>query len=155
MSTGMSLFASKTNDETEATEVPDTEEGIQNGVFDQDENQITDFMKQRLSVASLGIEVMKSSRIDGESQKTQESDCEKPDQTGQRATKVRIDSADSSCKDCKTEMMCPGCTHPNSNMAKDIETILANMNKESKDDVYQNIVTRNRSNYWSDSNLSL
>ena len=151
MSTGMSLFASKTNDETEATEVPDTEEGIENGIFDQDENQITDFMTQRLSV----VEVMKSSCRNGESQKTQESDCEKPDQTGQRATKVRIDSDDSSCKECKAEMMCPGCTHPNSNMAKDIETILANMNKESKDDVYQNIVTRNRSNYWSDSNLSL
>jgi len=86
-------------------------------------------MTQRLSV----VEVMKSSCSDGESQKTQESDCEKPDQTGQRATKVRIDSDDSSCKECKTEMMCPGCTHPNSNMAKDIETILANMNKESKD----------------------
>ena len=155
MSTGMTLFASKTNEETEATEIHDTEEGIENGVFDQDENQITDFMTQRLSVAPLGKEVMKSSGSDGESQKTQESDCEKPDQTGQRATKVRIDSDDSSCKECKTEMMCPGCTHPNNNMAKDIETILANMNKESKDDVYQNKVTRNRYNYWSDSNLSL
>ena len=141
MSRRLSLFASKTDEETEASEVQDTQEGIENEVFDQeDENQITDFMTQRLSVASIGKEARKSSRSDDESQTTQESDCDKPDQTGRRATKVRIDSNDSSCKECKAELMCPGCTHPN-NMAKDIEKILANMNKESQDDVYQNIVT--------------
>ena len=135
------LFASNEDEETEATEVQDTQEGIENEVFDQEnENQITDFMTQRLSVASIGKEARKSSCSDDESQTTQESDCDKPDQTGRRATKVRIDSNDSSCKECKAELMCPGCTHPN-NMAKDIEKILANMNKESQDDVYQNIVT--------------
>ena len=141
MSRGLSLFASKADEETEATEAQDTQEGIKNEVFDQeDEIQITDFMTQRLSVASTGKEARKSSRSNDESQTTQKSDCEKPDQTGCRATKVRIDSNDSSCKECKAELMCPGCTHPN-NMAKDIEKILANMNKESQDDVYQNIVT--------------
>ena len=138
------LFASNEDEETEATEVQDTQEGIENEVFDQEnENQITDFMTQRLSVASIGKEARKSSCSDDESQTSQESDCDKPDQTGRRATKVRIDSNDSSCKECKAELMCPGCTHPN-NMAKDIEQILANMNKESQDDVYQNIVTLNR-----------
>jgi len=143
MSRGFSLFLSKANEETEATEVQDTQEGIENEVFDQDENdnQITDFMTQRLSVVSIGKEARKSSYSDNQSYTTRESDSriEKPDQTGRQATKVRIDSNDSSCKECRTDLMCPGCTHPN-NMTEDIAKILANMNKESQDDVYQNIV---------------
>lgn len=143
MSKGLPLFPSKADEETEATEVQDTQEGIENVVFDQDENenQITDFTTKRLSVASIGKEARKSSRSDNQSYTTQESDSriEKPDQTGRQATKVRIDSTDSSCKECKADLMCPGCTHPN--MTEDIAKILANMNKESQDDVYQNIVT--------------
>ena len=142
MSKGFSLFPSKADEETEATEVQDTQEGIENEVFHQDENKITDFMTQRLSVVSIGKEARKSSCSDNQSYTTQESDSriEKPDQTGRQATKVRIDSNDSSCKECKTDLMCPGCTHPN-HMTEDIAKILANMNKESQDDVYQNIVT--------------
>ena len=135
MSRGFSLFASKGDEETEATEVQDTQEGIENAVFDQDENQITDFMTQRLSVASIGKEARKSSRSNDESDTTQESDCAKPDQTRRRTTQFQIDSSDSSCKECKSELMCPGCAHPN-NMAEDIAKKLANMNKESQDDVY-------------------
>ena len=145
MSRRLSLFPSKSDESvTEGTEVQDTpedtHEGIENEVFDPEEaeNQITDFMTQRMSVVSFGKTAHKSSRTSPEESKIKniETTETKPDQTSRMtrsATKVRIDSHDSSCQECNAGFVCPGCTHPH-NMTKDIEQILADMNKNSKDD---------------------
>ena len=137
MSRRLSLFPSKSDEsDTEATEVQETQEGIDNEVFNQeeDENQITDLMTHRISVVSFGKEARKFSRSSFEESKPEETEPHehKTNQTSRSATKVRIDSSYSSCKECSA--------NPN-NMAKDIENILIEMNKDSKDDVYQNIVS--------------
>ena len=147
MSRRLSLFSPKTDEsdesETEGTEVQDTpedtHEGIENEVFgpEEDENQITDFMTQRMSVVAFGQTAHKSPRTSSEESKIKniETNETKPDQTScltRSATKVRIDSNDSSCE-CNAGFISPGCTHP-TNMTKDIEKILADMNKNSKDD---------------------
>ena len=145
MSRRLSLFPPKSDEcETQGTEVQDTSEdtheGIENEVFDPEEaeNQITDFMTQRMSFVSFGKTAHKSSRTSSEESKIKNiaTNETKPDQTSRMtrsATKVRIDSNDSSCQECYAGFICPGCTHSN-NMAKDIEKILADMNKNSKDD---------------------
>ena len=147
MSRRLSLFSPKTDEsdesETEGTEVQDTpedtHEGIENEVFDPEEaeNQITDFMTQRMSVVSFGKIAHKSSRTSSEESKinniaTNETKPDRTSQMARSATKVRIDSNDSSCE-CNAGFISPGCTQP-TNMTKDIEKILADMNKNSKDD---------------------